>query len=91
MTGCITVFGGTGFIGRHLVALLFQSWCDGALQPLAAVDYRGGYCLCTQRAICLVEGAHRSDYGSTTTGNPGMLAKMVAWRPDQLSAIIALG
>jgi uncharacterized protein YbjT (DUF2867 family) len=25
MTGCITVVGGTGFIGRHLVALLLQS------------------------------------------------------------------
>jgi nucleoside-diphosphate-sugar epimerase len=25
MTGCITVFGGTGFIGRHLGALLLQS------------------------------------------------------------------
>jgi nucleoside-diphosphate-sugar epimerase len=24
MTGCITMYGGTGFIGRHLVALLLQ-------------------------------------------------------------------
>jgi NADH dehydrogenase len=35
MTGCITVFGGTGFIGRHLVALLLQS---GATVRVAARD-----------------------------------------------------
>src|SRR5438045_853834 len=33
MTGCIAVFGGTGFIGRHLVALLLQS---GATVRVAA-------------------------------------------------------
>jgi uncharacterized protein YbjT (DUF2867 family) len=33
MAGTITVFGGTGFIGRHLVALLLQS---GAAVRLAA-------------------------------------------------------
>ena len=33
MTGCVTVFGGTGFIGRHLVALLLQS---GATVRVAA-------------------------------------------------------
>src|SRR6266404_7855289 len=35
MTGCITVFGGTGFIGRHLVALLLQS---GATVRVAVRD-----------------------------------------------------
>jgi uncharacterized protein YbjT (DUF2867 family) len=32
MAGCITVFGGTGFIGRHLVALLL---CSGATVRIA--------------------------------------------------------
>lgn len=35
MTGCIAVFGGTGFIGRHLVALLLRS---GATVRLAVRD-----------------------------------------------------
>jgi uncharacterized protein YbjT (DUF2867 family) len=33
MTDCITVFGGTGFIGRHLLPLLLRS---GATVRLAA-------------------------------------------------------
>src|SRR5215467_15856198 len=36
MAGCITVFGGTGFIGRHLVALLLKS---GATVRVAARQY----------------------------------------------------
>ena len=43
MAGSITVFGGTGFIGRHLVALLLQS---GATVRLAVRhprrDHLGG-------------------------------------------------
>jgi NADH dehydrogenase len=35
MTGCIVVFGGTGFIGRHLLALLLQG---GAAVRLAMRD-----------------------------------------------------
>jgi uncharacterized protein YbjT (DUF2867 family) len=35
MTHCIAVFGGTGFIGRHLVALLPQS---GATVRVAVRD-----------------------------------------------------